>query len=78
MRELSPEELHSLPSAKGRRISPLGALIRDMEIGQSVLIDTQVDEIKSPLSAYAIAKSVGRKITRKQVDDTTWVITRIQ
>lgn len=78
MREVSPDELKDLAKPKGRRVSPLGALIRELEIGKSVLVDTEVDEIKNPLSAYHIAKSIGRKVKLNKRDETSWVVTRIE
>ena len=78
MNTLTPEELEAKAAKKGRRISPLGQLIRDLEVGQTAQVDTIVDSIKNPLSAYAIAKSVGRKVKLNKLDEVTWAITRVE
>lgn len=76
MKPVSPEELAERLAKKGRKVSPLGHLIRILEVGESVEIDTTVDEIKSPLSCYAIARSVGRKVGLNKTSEVSWILTR--
>lgn len=77
MNRIAPEELDGKLSArrgKGRSVSALGSLIREMSPGDSYEINLEVDHIPNPYSAYNIAKSVGKSVSVFKVSEMEYII----
>lgn len=77
MSRISQEDLEKLKIPRGRKVSPLGVLLRNIKPGESEMVDTTTSDIKNVLSSYSIARGLGKRVTINKVSETTFVITCI-